>query len=59
VLKELASDFKKKNNRNPTFWFHKCCIDQYNVKDGLKMLPINVMACEKVTKQKKLDEECR
>ena len=52
MLKELASDFKKKNNRNPTFWFHKCCIDQYNVKDGLKMLPINVMACEKVTKQK-------
>ena len=34
--------------RSPTFWLDKCCIDQNNISDGLKVLVINVMACEKL-----------
>jgi hypothetical protein len=28
------------------FWFDKVCIEQSNIGSGLKVLPINIMACE-------------
>ena len=34
--------------RHPTFWLDKVCIDQGNITDGLKVLVINVMACDKL-----------
>jgi hypothetical protein len=44
----LADIFKKKYGRYPTFWIDKLCIDQKNISDGLKVLPINVMACKRM-----------
>jgi len=44
-LSELADLHYSKYNRYPTFWFDKVCIDQNNIGVGLKVLPINVMAC--------------
>ena len=44
----LASDFKIKYGRDPTFWLDKVCFDQERLSDSLKALPINVMACRKV-----------
>ena len=26
-------------------WLCRCCIDQSNIDDGLRVLPVNVMAC--------------
>jgi len=44
----LVEAFKRRHGREPTFWFDKTCIDQANIADGLKVLPINVMACNKM-----------
>ena len=46
-LQEIANRFFKKHNRFPTFWLDKVCIDQDAIADGLRALPINVMACSK------------
>lgn len=49
TLCEVANDFMTKNNgRRPTFWFDKACIDQDHIEDGLAVLPLYVMACEKM-----------
>jgi len=34
--------------RHPTFWLDKVCIDQDNIIDGLKVLPINVTASHRM-----------
>ena len=48
-LCEMVNVYKMKNSgREPTFWLDKVCIDQANISDGLKVLPINVMACKQV-----------
>jgi hypothetical protein len=47
-LKILGERFRKKNGRYPTFWLDKVCIDQDNIGSGLKVLPINVMACKQM-----------
>jgi len=48
ALKDVANNFKLKHGRFPTFWLDKVCIDQQALSDGLKVLPINVMACNKM-----------
>lgn len=48
TLSEIADAFFRKRSRYPTFWLDKVCIDQVNIADGLKVLPINVMACSKM-----------
>eukprot|EP00929_Paragymnodinium_shiwhaense_P080714 TRINITY_DN4210_c0_g2_i1.p1 TRINITY_DN4210_c0_g2~~TRINITY_DN4210_c0_g2_i1.p1 ORF type:complete len:960 (+),score=74.73 TRINITY_DN4210_c0_g2_i1:75-2954(+) len=47
-LQEVASQFERRHRRSPTFWLDKVCIDQRNIADGLKVLPVNVMACRQV-----------
>eukprot|EP00622_Pseudochattonella_farcimen_P002489 FR737417.1.p1 GENE.FR737417.1~~FR737417.1.p1 ORF type:complete len:380 (+),score=42.96 FR737417.1:36-1142(+) len=48
-LCEMVNVYKMKNGgREPTFWLDKVCIDQANISDGLKVLPINVMACKQM-----------
>jgi hypothetical protein len=47
-LKVLGERFRKKYGRYPTFWLDKVCIDQSNIGSGLKVLPINVMACKQM-----------
>lgn len=48
ALQKLSRAFKKKHGRYPTFWLDKACIDQENLADGLRVLPVNVMACRRV-----------
>merc|ERR1711974_80193 len=43
-----AAAFAIRHQREPTFWLDKVCIDQSNLIDGLKALPINVMACSQM-----------
>ena len=33
---------------HPTFLLDRTCIDQRNIRDGLRNLPVNVMACKQV-----------
>lgn len=40
--------FARCHGREPTFWLDKVCIDQTRVADGLRVLPVNVMACAKM-----------
>jgi hypothetical protein len=41
----LVEQFQKIHKRQPTFWFDKVCINQKEISDGLKVLPINITAC--------------
>lgn len=47
-ITEVVEEYHKEHgsHRDPTFWFDKVCIDQSNIGAGLKVLPINVMACK-------------
>lgn len=45
-LSDLAETFKRRMGRSPTFWIDKYCIDQDAIVDGLRTLPVNVMACK-------------
>eukprot|EP00929_Paragymnodinium_shiwhaense_P080712 TRINITY_DN4210_c0_g1_i1.p1 TRINITY_DN4210_c0_g1~~TRINITY_DN4210_c0_g1_i1.p1 ORF type:complete len:455 (+),score=61.93 TRINITY_DN4210_c0_g1_i1:296-1660(+) len=47
-LQEVVLEFQHWNRRSPTFWLDKVCIDQRRIADGLKALPVNVMACRQV-----------
>ncbi|CAE7378861.1 unnamed protein product [Symbiodinium natans] len=44
----VAEDFYEKNGRYPTFWIDKFCINQKQIADGLRVLPVNVMSCRKM-----------
>jgi len=48
ALSYVAEEFYVRQGRHPTFWVDKFCIDQTSVEDGLRVLPVNVMACSKV-----------
>merc|ERR1712224_702310 len=48
LLKAFAASFRRKHGRFPTFWLDKVCINQESISDGLKVLPVNVMACRRV-----------
>lgn len=48
ALERTVSDFASRKNRYPTFWLDKVCINQNQIADGLRALPVNVMACTKV-----------
>jgi len=49
ALQHHVAQFKKAHGgRSPTFWLDKVCINQDNISDGLKALPVNVMACKKM-----------
>jgi len=47
-LQRLADTFFKVHSRYPTFWLDKVCINQKNIAEGLKVLPVNVMACKQM-----------
>lgn len=47
-LCKVVEAFKKKNGRGPTLWLDKVCIDQTAIADGLRVLPVNVVACDKM-----------
>ncbi len=45
ALQKVGKDFRRRHFREPTYWFDKACIDQRNIADGLRVLPLTVMAC--------------
>eukprot|EP00746_Dinoflagellata_sp_MGD_P050027 gnl/MRDRNA2_/MRDRNA2_224780_c0_seq1.p1 gnl/MRDRNA2_/MRDRNA2_224780_c0~~gnl/MRDRNA2_/MRDRNA2_224780_c0_seq1.p1 ORF type:complete len:522 (-),score=52.62 gnl/MRDRNA2_/MRDRNA2_224780_c0_seq1:40-1575(-) len=47
-LVRIAEDFHACHGRFPTYWLDKVCIDQNRIADGLRMLPINIIACAKM-----------
>lgn len=48
ALVRVVTDFRARRGREPTFWLDKTCIDQRNIGNGLRVLPINVMSCERM-----------
>ena len=45
ALTDVAMKVAENSGREPTFWFDKACINQESITDGLRCLPVNVMAC--------------
>ena len=45
ALADVARRFASSRGRDASFWLDKACIDQANISDGLRVLPINVMCC--------------
>eukprot|EP00434_Breviolum_minutum_P019392 symbB.v1.2.017098.t1/scaffold1319.1/size197804/3 len=48
ALQLIADSFCRHHGRYPTFWVDKFCIDQMDLADGLRVLPVNVMSCRRV-----------
>ena len=48
AMQLVVEQFYQKNGRYPTFWIDKFCIDQNEIADGLRVLPVNVMSCRKM-----------
>ena len=48
ALNLFAERFRKVKKRFPTFWIDKVCIDQANISDGLRTLPVKIMACHRI-----------
>eukprot|EP00928_Gymnodinium_smaydae_P032946 TRINITY_DN23740_c0_g2_i1.p1 TRINITY_DN23740_c0_g2~~TRINITY_DN23740_c0_g2_i1.p1 ORF type:complete len:745 (-),score=76.67 TRINITY_DN23740_c0_g2_i1:218-2188(-) len=47
-LRYIAAKFVQEHGREPTFWLDHVCIDQQNIIDGLRTLPVNILSCNKV-----------
>lgn len=45
-IQEWRSNFKSKFHREPTIWLDKCCIDQNNIAENLKCLPVFLAGCK-------------
>lgn len=48
VLVEVRRRFIDDHGREPIFWIDKYCIDQTNPKEGIKYLPVFLMACDRM-----------
>lgn len=48
VLTNISNEYKKKHGKFPTFWLDKVCINQDDIGDGLRVLPVNIMCCNKM-----------
>jgi hypothetical protein len=48
ALTNISNKYKKKNGKFPTFWLDKVCINQDDIGDGLRVLPVNIMCCNKM-----------
>lgn len=48
VLSKEAQDLARRRSRVASFWIDKFCIDQDSIADGLRALPVNLMACSRV-----------
>lgn len=46
VLKEVAKKFEAVYGREPVFWLDKFCIDQRNIAQSLRYLPVFVAVCK-------------
>merc|ERR1712216_7635 len=48
ILETVATKFIRAKSREPTFWLDKTCIDQANIADGLRILPVIVMSASRM-----------
>ena len=46
ALQKWASEFKRTRGRQPTLWFDKACVQEYDTTNHLLCLPIFLGACE-------------
>jgi len=46
ALQAFRNGFVAKHEREPLIWFDKCCIDQNNIEDDLRCLPVFVSGCK-------------
>merc|ERR1712039_204132 len=47
-LQSWSSEFAAMKNREPRIWFDKFCIDQSNIEEDLKSLPIFISGCKRM-----------
>jgi hypothetical protein len=47
-LSQIATVFQERHGRECTFWFDKVCLNQNEISEDLKCLPIFVMACKNI-----------
>eukprot|EP00928_Gymnodinium_smaydae_P040710 TRINITY_DN27587_c0_g1_i1.p1 TRINITY_DN27587_c0_g1~~TRINITY_DN27587_c0_g1_i1.p1 ORF type:complete len:669 (-),score=31.54 TRINITY_DN27587_c0_g1_i1:210-2216(-) len=47
-LQQIVTEFIQQHGREPTFWLDHVCIDQSNIIDGLRTLPVNILSCSKL-----------
>ena len=45
VMQQVVAAFMQRHHYEPSFWLDKACVDQENIADGLRTLPVSVMAC--------------
>lgn len=45
ALQTWRQEFVAEHGRQPVVWFDRCCIDQSNIKDDLRCLPIFLKGC--------------
>jgi len=48
ALQEWRDDFVLERGREPNIWFDKCCIDQTNIEQDLRCLPIFLSGCQRM-----------
>lgn len=48
ALTRTSDSFAQRHGRVPTFWIDKACINQLNIIDGLRVLPVNIAACSRM-----------
>jgi len=48
AIKAICDRFTAQRGRPPSLWIDKCCIDQERISDGLRVLPVNLAACNQV-----------
>lgn len=48
ALQQWRESFVKRHGREPRIWFDKCCIDQTDVEQNLRGLPIFLSGCKEI-----------
>ena len=46
IMQQVVAAFMQWHHFDPSCWLDKACIDQENIADGLRILPVSVMACK-------------
>jgi hypothetical protein len=45
ALQKWCAEFEAAHGREPRLWFDKCCVDQANIEDDLRCLPVFLSGC--------------
>jgi hypothetical protein len=48
ALEAVATAFRRDTGRWPTFWLDCVCFDQADLSNSLRVLPVNIQACDRV-----------